>query len=104
MLRKLVTAGVLTCLLGGFAASAFAHGGWRHERWHHRGWHHGDHWRGRVFVAPPVTYYPRYYSPPVVYAPPPRVYYPEPVYYEQRPLHYRRPGVTISVPPLFIGF
>lgn len=105
MLKRLIAAGIATVVLGGFTASAFAHDGWRHEGRHHRGWHHGDHWRGRAHVAPPVAYYPRYYAPPVTYVqPPPRVYYPAPVYYEERPVYYRRPGVTISVPPLFIGF
>lgn len=103
MLKRLVTAGIAVCILSGFAASAEAHGGWRHGGWHHdRGWRHGDHWRGRVYFGP--TYYPRYYAPPVVYTPPPRVYYPGPIYYEERPVYYRRPGVAISVPPLFIGF
>lgn len=78
--------------------NAEAHGS-RHEWKHHHHRQH-DHWRGRVYVAPPVAYYPRYVAPPVVYAPPP-VVYPAPVYYE-RP--YSRSGVTISVPPLFIGF
>ncbi|TXG76294.1 MAG: hypothetical protein E6R11_08260 [Rhodocyclaceae bacterium] len=79
-------------------ATVEAHGDRR--EWRHHQHRHHDHWRGRVFVAPPVAYYPRYVTPPVVYAPP-QVVYSAPVFYERT---YSRPGVTISVPPLFIGF
>lgn len=105
MSKWLVSGIVAVCLLVGFAASAYAHDGWRHGGGHHRGWHHGEFRRGPALVTPP--YYPRYYSPPVVvYAPPPpRVVYPAPAYYDELPVHYhRRPGVTISIPPVFIGF
>lgn len=105
MLKRLIAAGIAACLLGGFAASAYARDGGRHEGRHHRGWHHGEHRRGPVFLAPPTAYYPRYYAPQIVYAPPPpRVVYPAPIYYEEQPVYYRRPGVTISIPPVFIGF
>ena len=105
MLKRLIAAGIATIVLGGFTTCAFARDGWRHGGRHYRGWHHGGRWRGRVVVAPPVAYYPRYYAPPFTYVrPPPRMYYPAPVYYEERPVYYRRPGVTISVPPVFIGF
>jgi len=98
-MRPFLTALLVGSALIGSTANAEAHGG-RHEWNHHHPRHH-DHWRGRAYIAPPVAYYPRYVAPPVIYAPPP-VAYPAPVYYE-RP-YYRRPGVTISVPPLFIGF
>lgn len=94
-------------LMFGGMAGAQAHDrgghGWKqHHHFRHHHHHHHDHWRGRIHVGPPVAYYPRYYSRAYVYAPPPPVVYPAPVYVE-RP-YYPRPGVTISVPPVFIGF
>ncbi len=98
MKQSLMTLLVSGALMFVGTAPAEAHGD-RHEWRHHHHRQH-DHWRGRVYLAPPVVYYPRYVAPPVVYAPPP-VVYPAPVFYERG---YSRPGVMISVPPLLIGF
>lgn len=104
MNRRAIAAALVAIVLGGYGAIAEAHDRWRQERGHHHRGHHNDHWRGgRVFIAPPIVHYPRYNAPPLVYTPPP-AYYREPEYYFERPAYYRRPGVTISLPPVFIGF
>lgn len=96
---SLVTLAAIAVLAAG---SVQAHGD-RDRGWGGSRHFHGHHYRGYgypVYVAPPVRYVyrERYYAPVRVE----RYYQPAPIYYE-RP-YYPRPGVTIAVPPVFIGF
>ncbi|HQT67700.1 MAG: hypothetical protein B7Z78_06270 [Rhodospirillales bacterium 20-60-12] len=94
-IKSLLTLTVLAGAVFGFSGTARAD--W--DGWHRGPYWHGPYWHPGVIVrvGPPVYFRPRYYAPPVYYAPPPVYYAPRPVYVPPPPVFLGPPAVSFGL-------